>query len=66
MKKNGATASLAPARFSSTPRDAEMTANHGFGKTLSLGFDSAIDAVTEALNAEGFGILTDIDVQRSR
>ncbi len=34
-----------------------------FSKTLSLGFDEAIEKVTEALKAEGFGILTEIDVQ---
>ncbi len=34
-----------------------------FSKTLSLGFDEVIEKVTEALKAEGFGILTEIDVQ---
>jgi len=34
-----------------------------FSKTLPLGFDEAIEKVTEALKAEGFGILTEIDVQ---
>ena len=31
-------------------------------RTLDLGFDEAIDRVTEALKAEGFGVLTEIDV----
>lgn len=40
-----------------------MTTKYGFGKTVSMDFEHAIDAVTEALKAEGFGVLTDIDVQ---
>lgn len=31
-------------------------------RTLDLGFDEAIERVTETLKAEGFGILTEIDV----
>ena len=34
-----------------------------FSKTTTLTFDQAIARVTEALKAEGFGILTEIDVQ---
>jgi uncharacterized protein (DUF302 family) len=40
-----------------------MTIKYGFGKTLSMDFERAIDVVTEALKTEGFGVLTDIDVQ---
>jgi uncharacterized protein (DUF302 family) len=32
-------------------------------KTLQLGFDDAVQAVTDALKREGFGVLTTIDVQ---
>lgn len=34
-----------------------------FTKTLYCSFSEAIDKATQALKAEGFGILTDIDVQ---
>lgn len=34
-----------------------------FSKTLHTDFESAIDKVTEALKSEGFGILTEIDIQ---
>ena len=39
-----------------------MTSNYGFGKTMVCTFDVAIERVTVALQAEGFGILSDIDV----
>jgi uncharacterized protein (DUF302 family) len=38
-------------------------ANYAFGKTVTLGFDQAVQRVTEELAKVGFGILTDIDVQ---
>jgi len=34
-----------------------------FNKILTLSFDDAISRVTDELKKEGFGILTDIDVQ---
>ena len=34
----------------------------GFGKKVDLEFDAAIDKVTEELQKEGFGVLSDIDV----
>ena len=37
--------------------------NFGFGKTVDMSFDTAIERVTEELAKEGFGILTEIDVQ---
>ena len=40
-----------------------MSIQYGFGKTVEMNFDSAIDKVTVELQKEGFGVLTDIDVQ---
>jgi len=34
-----------------------------FSKTVDYNFDDAIDKVTEELKKEGFGVLTEIDVQ---
>jgi len=36
-----------------------------FSKTLAVPFDEAITRVTDELKKQGFGILTDIDVQKT-
>ena len=36
---------------------------YGFNIILNDGFDNVVRRVTEALKTEGFGVLTDIDVQ---
>ncbi|HWR88485.1 MAG TPA: DUF302 domain-containing protein [Acidiferrobacterales bacterium] len=36
---------------------------YGFNIQVKGGFDDAVKRVTEALKTEGFGVLTDIDVQ---
>ena len=40
-----------------------MDTKFGFGKTVDLGFEEAVETVTEGLGKEGFGVLTEIDVQ---
>ncbi|MDQ6620333.1 MAG: DUF302 domain-containing protein [Pseudomonadota bacterium] len=39
-----------------------MTDKIGFGRTVPLAFDKAVERVTEELGREGFGVLTQIDV----
>ena len=52
-----------PARFAHTRK---VSAMYGFTTTLTgLSFDQAIDKTTAALKAEGFGVLSDIDVQKA-
>ena len=40
-----------------------MAARYGFGKTVNLSFDAALERVTQELQKEGFGVVTEIDVQ---
>jgi uncharacterized protein (DUF302 family) len=42
-----------------------MTTEYGFGTTLDVSYEEAIPLVKEALKAEGFGVLTEIDVTRT-
>lgn len=39
-----------------------MSSDFGFGKTVELSFDDAIEHVTAELQKVGFGVLSDIDV----
>ena len=36
-----------------------------FSKVLTLGFEDAVQRTTEALKAEGFGIITEIDIKNT-
>lgn len=42
-----------------------MKTEYGFGTSLQLSYDEALPRVKEALKAEGFGVLTEIDVRRT-
>lgn len=39
-----------------------MDVGFGFGKSVEMDFDAAIEKVTADLQTEGFGVLSDIDV----
>ena len=45
------------------PTQTSAAPAYGFGTTLDRPFDEAITRTAEALKAEGFGVLTTIDVQ---
>ena len=40
-----------------------MNSKYGFGKQVALSFEAALQRVTQELQREGFGVLTEIDVQ---
>jgi uncharacterized protein (DUF302 family) len=42
-----------------------MTASYGFGATVDVPYEEALPRVKEALKAEGFGVLSEIDVRRT-
>jgi uncharacterized protein (DUF302 family) len=42
-----------------------MSKQYGFGTTLPMPYDKVIPRVKAALKAEGFGVLTEIDVRQT-
>jgi len=42
---------------------AKSRISYGYGRTLDLAFDKAIEHAREALKAEGFGVLSEIDIK---
>ena len=39
-----------------------MSVQYAFGKAVAIGFEQALERVTQELAKEGFGVLTEIDV----
>jgi uncharacterized protein (DUF302 family) len=54
---------LRKAKYSTTFKEKKEMSEIGMKVTLDMDYESALDRVTEALKAEGFGILTEIDVK---
>jgi uncharacterized protein (DUF302 family) len=48
-----------------TVMNAPQTSGYGFGTTLDAPFAEVVERTTAALKAEGFGVLTTIDVQQT-
>jgi uncharacterized protein (DUF302 family) len=46
-------------------KERTMNPTYGFGTTLNVPYEAAIQLVKEALKAEGFGVLTEIDVRQT-
>jgi uncharacterized protein (DUF302 family) len=42
-----------------------VNSRYGFGATLPISYEEAIQRVKDALKAEGFGVLTEIDVRKT-
>lgn len=43
----------------------ERTLKYGFGKTVDLPYEQAVERTRAALAAQGFGVLTEIDVRET-
>lgn len=48
---------------SSPTTTAQSQSDYGYGKTLDLSFIEAVERAKEALKAEGFGVLCEIDIK---
>jgi uncharacterized protein (DUF302 family) len=42
-----------------------MIENYGFGKIVGMSFEDAVSKTREALKAEGWGVLTELDVRKT-
>ena len=41
-----------------------MESKYGFGTTVPLSYEEAVQRVRDALKAEGFGVITEIDMRQ--
>jgi uncharacterized protein (DUF302 family) len=46
-------------------KERTMNTPYGFGTSLQVPYEEALPRVKEALKAEGFGVLTEIDVRQT-
>ena len=47
----------------STDKQSEFGIGYGYGRTLNLSFDAAVQRAKESLKSEGFGVLCEIDIK---
>jgi uncharacterized protein (DUF302 family) len=59
----GLRAGFTPMRFFQGVQMTTTSIRYGIQRNVDLDFDQTVEAVTSALAEEGFGILTEIDVQ---
>ena len=59
------TATTTTTTATATPESREIRTKFGFGAVVNKPLEPAIAAVTDALKAEGFGVLTTIDVTKT-
>lgn len=52
-----------PFRFAQGDKDMQEEKMYGYKRQVNLGFEAAVQKIREELAKEGFGVLTEIDVQ---
>jgi len=66
MMRSSSSHDAYPVRKVTLPsNDVRTVVAYYFSKLLSAGFDAAVERTKEALKREGFGVITEIDVQQT-